>query len=397
MAITKSSKDRAKGRGFLVVFFTIFMLFGLAMSAVFLYPLVQIARARDWREVPCTILTSRVESHSGSKGGSTYSVEVAYEYEIDGQRHVGMRYKFMSGSSSGYDGKKEIVDRLRPGTETVCYVNRHDAGDAVIERGFTGDILFGFIPMIFAVIGAGGLLGVLVFKGRSPNPGAAPGIPAPALEGPAGRLSGAVTLKRSNSPATRFGCSVLFALFWNGIVGVVAVQGFSHWQAGRFDGCASLILVPFVLVGLGLGVLSLYFFLGLFNPSPELRLSSPTVALGDTVEIEWKTAGNVDRVKSFTITLEGREEATYRRGTSTSTDKSTFARIPLIHSDRGKDLRRGKAQFTVPADSMHSFRSTNNKFVWLIQLKGDIPRWPDIGEEYPLEVLPLRPSPGGPA
>jgi hypothetical protein len=397
MAITKTGQDQLKGRRFLVLFFSIFMIFGLAMTAVFLYPLVQIARASDWREVPCTILASRVETHSGTKGGATYSVEVSYEYVLDEQRHVGSRYKFMSGSSSGYDGKKAIVDRLSPGSQTVCYVNRRDADDSVIERGFTSDMLFGFIPMIFSVIGAGGLIGVLIRRRKPTMPGAAPGIPAAALAGPAPATRGAASLKTSSSPTTRFGCSVVFALFWNTVVGVFAGGIWSSWRSGQADGCTTLFLIPFVLVGLGLIVLSLYFFLSLFNPRPDLQLSSTSVALGDTVELEWKTAGNVDRVKSFTITLEGREEATYRRGTSTSTDKSTFLVIPLAHSARGKDLRHGKAKFTVPADSMHSFKSLHNKFVWLIQVKGDIPRWPDIGEEYPLEVLPLRSPSGGPA
>jgi len=393
MAITQTNKGKAKGRRFLGCFFTVFMLFGLGMSAVFLHPLVQIAQARSWRELPCTILTSKVESHSSSKGSPTYSVEVTYEYVLEDQRHVGTRYKFMGGSSSGYDGKKEIVDRLSPGTKALCYVNKHDPDDSVIERGFTGDILFGFIPLIFAMIGAGGLYGVFVYKGKAPQPGAAPGLPAAALSGMAPK--GATALKTSTSPVMRFGCSLVFALLWNGIVSIFVVENISKWRSGHLDGCGTLFMIPFVLVGLGVGILVIYYFLSLFNPRPMLKLSSATIALGDSVELAWETEGNVDRVRSFTITLEGREEATYKRGTSTSTDKSTFAVIPLAQSNRGKELRRGKATFMVPADSMHSFKSSHNKFVWLIQVKGDIPRWPDIGEEYPVEVLPLRNPPGG--
>ncbi|HVR86994.1 MAG TPA: DUF3592 domain-containing protein, partial [Planctomycetota bacterium] len=134
MAITKTGKDLAKGRRFLGCFFSVFLIFGLGLSAVFLYPLVQIVQATNWREVPCTILASHVQTHSGTKGGSTYSVEVSYEYVLDDQRHVGTRYKFMSGSSSGYSGKKAIVDQLKPGTQTVCYVSKRDPGDSVIER-----------------------------------------------------------------------------------------------------------------------------------------------------------------------------------------------------------------------------------------------------------------------
>jgi hypothetical protein len=394
MAITQTRKSSAKGRTVLGCFFSFFCLFGLAMSFVFLWPLVQIVQARAWRETPCTILTSRVEQHSGSKGGATYNVAVTFEYVVDDQRHVGTRYKFMGGSSSGYDGKQEIVDRLKPGTQTMCYVNRRDADDAVIERGFTADILFGFIPLLFAAIGAGGLIGVFLVKPKVPPPGSAPGMPARAT---VAAVRGAVPLKASTSPAFRFGCLSLFALVWNGIISIFVVQACSGWKAGHGDGCATVFAIPFVLVGLLLIGLSVHGFLALFNPRPTLKLNPSTVALGEMGEVEWETTGNVDRVREFSITLEGREEATYKRGTSSSTDKSTFAILPLAQSNRGKDLRRGKAKFTVPADSMHSFKSSHNRFVWVIQLKGDIPRWPDISEEYPIEVLPQRGASGGPS
>src|SRR6185295_7997285 len=106
MSITPSSSTKGKGRFALGCFFTFFLLFGLAMSVVFLWPVVLIAKAKSWRQVPCTILTSQVESHRGSKGGSTYSVAVTYEYVIDDQKYTGTRYKFMSGSSSGIEGKQ---------------------------------------------------------------------------------------------------------------------------------------------------------------------------------------------------------------------------------------------------------------------------------------------------
>ncbi len=63
----------------------------------------------------------------------------------------------------------------------------------------------------------------------------------------------------------------------------------------------------------------------------------------------------------------------------------------------GRELRRGKAKLSIPAGTMHSFQSRNNKIVWTLQVKGDIPMWPDIGDEYALEILPQRILPGGPA
>lgn len=391
MSITPSSKDRSKGRLGLGCFFTAFLLIGgVATFFVFILPIVHIFQASSWRQVPCTILTSEVGTHRGSKGSSTYSVDVTYRYTVNDKEYVGNRYKFMGGSSSGYEGKKAIVDRLSPGTQAYCYVNRRDPSDSVIERGFTGDLFFGCIPLLFAAIGAGGLFGVFVYKGKKSLPGATPGLPV------ATGRRGAATLRATGSRIGRLIFILIFTLFWNGIVSVFLFQCWSGWRSGHGDGCMTAFLVPFVLVGIGVAVLTVYYFLGLFNPSPTLKLSSPAVALGEAIEVEWETSGNVDRVKSFSITLEGREEATYRQGTSTSTDKSVFARMELVQSNRGKDLRRGKVKVVIPADTMHSFKSRNNKFVWVILVKGDIPMWPDIGDEFPLEVLPA-PRKGGPA
>ena len=109
---SEAEKQKRKGRRMLGCFFTVFLLMGLAFTVVFLWPIVEILQARNWRETSCTILSSEVQTHRGSKGSPTYSVAVSYEYFVEDDRYVSTRYKFMGGSSSGYDGKAEIVQRL---------------------------------------------------------------------------------------------------------------------------------------------------------------------------------------------------------------------------------------------------------------------------------------------
>jgi hypothetical protein len=378
-----ANKER-KGRRFLGCFFTVFMLFGLGFSAIFAWPMTEILQARGWRETPCTILTSEVRSHRGSKGGSTYSVEVTYEYVVNEQTYTSSRYKFMTGSSSGYDGKKAVVDRLRPGTKTVCYVDRRNPSEAVIERGFTADLMFALIPLTFVAVGTGGLFVLMVRKGKPKSPherAAAAGAAPP--KGAKGEL------KASTSPGARLGCAIFLAVFWNGILSFFVVDMVQDWSKGRFDGCATAFMLPFVLVGLGILVFVGYCFLALFNPRPKVRMhGEPT--LGETIEVEWEIAGNCDRMTRFSILLEGREEATYRRGTSTTTEKSIFESVELAAITRSKDMRRGKVKASIPAASMHSFKADNNKFVWHLRVEGQIPRWPDVSEEYEIEVKPHR-------
>ena len=377
---SEAERNKLKGRGCLGLFFAVFLLIGLGATAALLWPIFDILQARSWRETSCTILSSEVESHSGSKGSKTYSIAVSYEYFVDDQRYVSTRYKFMSGSTSGYNGKAEIVSRLSPGTKTVCYVSRKNPAEAVLERGFTSDLFFGFIPMIFAAIGGGGMYFVFFHKGkpRPVRPNA--GLPAAAI---AGAQAGPAALKPASSPAGRLGCVICLALFWNGIVSVFLFSG-------KQDGCSTLFMIPFVLVGAALVVGVIYCFLALFNPRPMIRVSSASAALGELIELEWEMTGNVHRIRSFTVVFEGREEATYRRGTSTSTDKSVFETIELAKITDPRDMRRGKVKVVIPMDTMHTFRAKNNKFLWRFQVKGDIPRWPDVDENFDFEVLPFR-------
>lgn len=79
-------------------------------------------------------------------------------YESKGKEYRSTRYHVKAGvSSSGFSGKAAIVNRYPPGTETTCDVNPRDPTDAVIERGFTSELFYGLIPLMFMLIGARGL------------------------------------------------------------------------------------------------------------------------------------------------------------------------------------------------------------------------------------------------
>jgi len=43
---------------------------------------------------------------------------------------------------------------------------------------------------------------------------------------------------------------------------------------------------------------------------------------------------------------------------------------------------------------MHSFESPHNKITWFVKVTGDIPRWPDIDEAFPIRIRPLPPLQG---
>ncbi|HEX2254187.1 MAG TPA: DUF3592 domain-containing protein [Thermoanaerobaculia bacterium] len=415
----------AGGRGCLTGFFALFLAAGLGFFVPFFgLPAARVVAARGWQPVPCTIERSGVATHAGDDG-NTYSIDVLYSYEHGAQTLRGNRYGFLSGSTSSYEGKAEVVAGLPPGTRTTCWVDPDDPVASVIERGFTVDFLFGLLPLVFVAVGAGGM--VFAWKGAG---GAVPVL----AEGPRGRsargsagshgqsgwlprpqvsvhrpgraeiprrrrgsppaptdslaLPSAVVLEAPYGPVAKFFGLLAIAAFWNGIVGVFLYQVVIGWRTGAGDGCLTLFLVPFVLVGALLLVSVPHQFLALFNPRPRLVLSAATAPVGGTLLLEWSFRGAAGRIRRLRIVLEGREEATYRRGTSSSTSSEVFAEIPIVDHARPHPLASGHATIHIPADTMHSFTAKHNRIAWSLKLTGEIRSWPDVDQEYELVVTP---------
>jgi len=153
-------------------------------------------------------------------------------------------------------------------------------------------------------------------------------------------------------------------------------------------GCLTAFLVPFVLIGLGLIFAVFRQFLVLFNPRLELTLSRGALVPGEPALLQWEIEGKAERVTRLKIVLEGREEATYRRGTDTVTDREVFATIPIVDTDQSMQIAQGSARVHVPDDTMPSFAADRNKIVWTLKAACEIPGWPDSDDEYEIVVAP---------
>jgi hypothetical protein len=149
-------------------------------------------------------------------------------------------------------------------------------------------------------------------------------------------------------------------------------------------------LVPFVLVGLfAIGLIG-YSLLALANPRPRLTLMPGRPRLGDVLRLEWKFTGRATLLGNLRIFLEGREEATYQRGTDTITEHEVFATFDLINTQNDWEIPKGAKELTIPSDTMHSFEASANKIIWEIKVAGEIVRWPDIDQNFPITVRPIR-------
>lgn len=392
-----SAAARALGRArwLPVGFCALFVAMGLGfLIPLFVLPLVKISAARSWPAVPCVVESSRVRAHSDSEG-TTYSVDILYRYEFNGRTYRANRYDFTGGSSSGRAGKQAIVNRHPPGHRTVCYVNPANPAEAVLQRGFSGLMWFGLIPLVFVVFGAVALRHTLR-AARTPG-GRRPSEPASRLRAEIPASPGAAETRELQPTATPAGKALalaFFALFWNGIVSVFVYQVIAAFARGRPEWFLTIFLIPFVVIGLGLVAAAIYSFLALFNPRPRVRLTPGSGRLGGELRLDWAFTGAVHRLERLRLTIEGRESAAYRRGTNTVTDTSVFARVPVLETADRTALRAGQATVRLPAEAVApSFTADNNKVQWWLCLHGVIGRWPDVREEFPFEV---RPAPAGP-
>lgn len=195
-------------------------------------------------------------------------------------------------------------------------------------------------------------------------------------------------LKPQLSPVGKLVGLIFVTLFWNGIVSIFVYFAVDGWRSGHPEGCLIAFLVPFVLIGLALIFGVFRQFLVLFNPRLELTMSRGALAPGESALLQWKIEGKAERVKRLKIVLEGCEEATYRQGTDTKTDREVFATIPIVDTDPAMQMAQGSARVAVPEDAMPSFKADRNKIVWTLKAACEIPGWPDSDDEYEIVVAP---------
>lgn len=183
----------------------------------------------------------------------------------------------------------------------------------------------------------------------------------------------------------------LFAVVWNGFILVdFFTQLWSVWRGrgGVFSWGHLLFLTPFVVIGLVLAVLAGHQFLALFNPKAEVTIKPGVPMLGGILDLSWQLTGRTHLLRKLLIQVEAREEATHRQGTRSSTDRKSFLKLEVATIEAPAELATGQGQVTLPADTVPSFKSANNRIVWAVRLKGEIPRWPDLQEEFEIWVRP---------
>ena len=383
-SISQLAQGRGSSRLVLIVGLIFVAIGGGLVVPLFGLPALRLANSLGWSPTPCTVVASRLRSWS-TDDGTSYRADVMYEYSAGGRSWRSNRVDFFAILSSGRDAARTTLDRYPPGAVATCWVDRDDPSRSVLERRLRPIHFLGLLPLLFLLAGA-----ALAAQSRERMRAAAAG---PFEGGSAAAVetgSAPVVLEPSVGPLGKLAGSLFFALFWNGIVSVFVWQAWKSWERGHPDWFLTVFLVPFVLIGLASIAFVGHFALALANPRPRLTVDSAAPSLGDRLGIDWQFSGRASRIRRLRIVLEGREEATYQRGTDTHTDREVFATHVLVDTANDWEISRGSASLVIPDDTMHSFEAAANKIVWELKVAGEIARWPDVDESFPVTIHPIR-------
>ncbi len=345
----------------------VFVAVGLGVTYMtFLGPFLQQRAARAWTPVEAVVENSRVRSHSGDDS-TTYSVDITYRYHFGGRDFRGDRYHFRSGSSSGYEAKRRVVDAHPPGSLIGIYVNSADPHASVILRDMGAALYLGLLPLLFSVAG-GLILGFGIRHGRRH-----------------GRLSAtpaAWTLRPARRAGKPLGMLAI-ALFWNGILSVFVAECVGQWSKGDRPIFMTLFLIPFVAIGTGIVAGFVTEILRLFNPRIHLDMPPAPLVPGVPAVIAFRGRGRIDRLTRLTFFLVGSETSAGGRDDGERTMRE-FHRSVVHELDQPLLMQQGSFRLNLPPDLMRRTAGPGDRISWSLEIKGRIRHWPDIEETYPI-------------
>lgn len=377
-------KTKQAPTGCLLIFGAIF--FGAGLLVFFVTagrPMWRMANALAWRETPCVIIQSGLDLRKDSDGDTMAKVAVQYRYVVAGRSYTGTRFDFNEVNSGKSRRKQTIVEGLRVGTQTVCYVNPERPEEAVLRRGPSVEMWWGLFCVPF--LGMGAFIIYAALSERKPKDGAISRGARMRQAGSGLQGEGTGELRVQQSPLLAFFGLLIFTLIWDGVVFwmvreklVTGGKGGPPWFFPIVFGFFGVLMIWGVL----------YQFLRLFSPRIRLVVNPPAVRLGERLRVRWEFAGSARRVRKLAIKLTATEQATYARGTDSVTDRSCFFEVPVLETTDSITIAGGEAEVEVPAGLVPTFKTKHNAIEWALQVQGEVKGLPDLKDAYSLTVLP---------
>jgi hypothetical protein len=397
------------------LFFAFFLLIGGITLAVMLSTLIipEWQANHEFVEHPCKIIGKWLDEKE-EKGEMLYRPQFQIEYTVLGSIYRRWTYTISNPYTSGKDSQQAILTKFSVGDSVPCWYNPLDPEQVVIARGYSWWVYLAlFVPVAFIVIGAGGLIYLLLHWGKSAERRAAmtqhaqdrdlfgtngaaeheyPNVPrrTDITNSPGTKLRYRLPIDTSPGWAlfgTLFGC-----IIWNGLVAVMVYFAVRGHLVGKPDWILTFFSIPFVLAGLFLIVYFLRQLLVTAGIGPTLlEISEHPLRPGGEYQVFLSQSGNLT-INSLSISLVCLEKATYRQGTNTRTELRPVYSQDLFRRD---DFQippglpfETNCLLKVPPGAMHSFKAGHNAIDWTLLVEGDVANWPDFKRAFSVVVYP---------
>jgi len=407
------------------VFFAAFLLLGCGGVALLFTTLV----VPEWRvnnefvETSCKVLEKKIGEKQG-EDGPLYRPEIKIEYNAGGEISTWTNYDIHKAYSNSRENSLVIIDRFdvyspERDNRYPCWYDPTNPCVAVLVRGYRWWVWLPFtVPISFIFIGAGGLIYALLHRGKSAERRAAmnrrggdrdpfrvggrddrryPSVPQGVniTNSPGTRLK--FRLPMARSPGWALFGTLMFCVFWNGIVSVFVVIAVSSHLAGRPEWFLTFFIIPFVLIGLGaIGVFLRQLLVTTGIGPTFMEISDHPLYPGDRCRALLSQSGRLT-INAMHVSLTCEEVATYRQGTNTRTEtRKVYCRE--VFRRESFEIQSGlpfEADFELdlPEGVMHSFKADHNEVNWTLVVEGDVDGWPDYRRAFPVIIRPTSGEP----
>ena len=382
----------------------------------------------DFPPTTCTVVAKGLErlapAGSAAGGAVTWQPCLRVRYEAAGSRQESWTRPISAAPTTDRAAALTRLASWRLGETVPGWYDPADASHVVLERGYNWWmwLLALLLPGALLAFGGAGVARSVRRWGKSEERRAAPsrlsgllhplaGSPAQAPDHPGVPACD----NHVNSPGTQLRYRLpiespeswtllgfgLFAVLWNAILILLVVGAGLDLLGGRTDWLLIGLLVPFACVGIG-GIV--VFLRGLVLATAvgttQLEISAHPLHPGGAYDVLLAQGGS-GLFTSLDVTLELEEQATFRQGTDTRTEKLVVWRHP-VQTWRGLQLAsgqrfEGRTVVSLPPTVMPSFASEHNYVRWSIVVRGAPARWPAFTRVFPVVVFPGTVGPGEPA
>jgi hypothetical protein len=205
----------------------------------------------------------------------------------------------------------------------------------------------------------------------------------------------AYRLPITRSPGWQLLAVGVFNLVWNGMVSWLLVLAVGKHLAGEPEWLLTALVIPFAAIGTATlyYLFRLLLFATAIGPT-SLEISDHPIFPGEMYRIYLSQAGRLS-VQSLTLSLVCDEEATYRQGTDTRTERRRVLEKVLFERERFEILPglpyEQECELKFPENVMHSFQSDHNAVQWRLVVRGTVEKWSNYERNFPLVVYPSAP------